>query len=414
MQIEVQETEYCKLKVHYESSPDEVSDKMNEVLSLFKKAPVKGFRPGKANIEVIKIQYRNQINESLKRALAETALHNTIFDKNLRPLGNPDFTSMLLSGSKFSCDFNLSVKPEFVLGTYKGIEVPNPVVAPINEIAEQIMQQIRSQYGAQHKYESDDFIQSGDIVIINYKAFDGEQALDTLSSDGETLTVGKSLIGDFDESLWGMKVGEVREFAIIAPLDSLPSLSGKSIKFVVELVSGSKMVPAALDDNLAKRLGQENFESLHSAIVQAASGRADLLKKKAITDQLSNKLVYAHDIKVPEWLSLPEAQLAANNAKVQWDILPDNDKARFITMGENNVKLSLILDKIRDEEPECQLSEGEVIEMLKETFSKSNPDRHPDELLKELGKNGYLQSLFVGVRDSHVLGYLAQHATIID
>src|SRR5277367_2697207 len=102
MQIEINEIEACKLSVHYEANALEIMDKRAEVQTAFKKAPVPGFRPGKASMDAIKLHYRQQIEESLKRALAEDAFHNTLFEKKLRPHGAPKFNSLLLDGGKFT------------------------------------------------------------------------------------------------------------------------------------------------------------------------------------------------------------------------------------------------------------------------------------------------------------------------
>lgn len=79
MQIDVTELEPCKLSIHYEAGAEEIFNKRGEVLQQFKKAPVPGYRPGKATIDAIKFHYRTQIEDSLKRALAEDAYHNTLF-----------------------------------------------------------------------------------------------------------------------------------------------------------------------------------------------------------------------------------------------------------------------------------------------------------------------------------------------
>ena len=126
MLIDVTELEPCKLSVHYEAEADEILNKRGEVIKYFKKAPVPGFRPGKASVEAIKLHYRTQIDESLKRALAEDAYHNTLFEKKIKPHGPPRIHSALLSDGKFTCDFELHTKPEVVLGAYKNIEVPKP------------------------------------------------------------------------------------------------------------------------------------------------------------------------------------------------------------------------------------------------------------------------------------------------
>ena len=111
MDIQIKETEPCKLSVHYTADAGEILNKRGEVLKHFKKAPVPGFRKGKSTLDAIKVHYRTQIEESLTRGLAEDAYHNTLFEKKLRPHGAPKFNSALMVDGKFVCDFDLIAVP---------------------------------------------------------------------------------------------------------------------------------------------------------------------------------------------------------------------------------------------------------------------------------------------------------------
>jgi trigger factor len=414
MQIEVDELEYCKLSVNYESSTEEIDNKRDEILSIFKKAPVPGFRPGKANMEAIKLYYKSQINESLKRALAEEAFHNTIFEKNIKPLGSPTFTNMLLKDGKFICNFILNVKPKFELSKYKGMEIPKPHSKTINEVAEEMLQQLRIKFGTSSPYEEDEFVIEGDNIIINYTGFVDGEKLDQLSAEGELLTVGSSDLKEFDRNLLGMKLGETRKFSISVPENSIPSLSGKSVDFEVTLVNGSKVSPCPLDDELAKKFNKSTFNELHKSVLEAASVRVNTIVKTQILSQISNKLISEHDFKVPDWLVLCEAKYLAQQSKLSWDSLSDKDKEYYLSRATSNVKLSLILDEIREKESDAQLSDQEVLDMIKDNLSKTNPEISTDDVIKQMSTNGYLQVLFIKIRDEFVLDFIAKHAKIIE
>lgn len=414
MEIEVQELDYCKLSVHYEATSEEIEGKKTEVLNIFKNAPVPGFRPKKANIEVIKTHYKSQINESLKRALAEEAFHNTLFSKNLRPFGSPNFTNMLLQNDKFVCDFSLDVKPTFTLGTYKGLEVPKPASKDVNEIAEEMLQQLRIKFGESSPYGENDFVTENDNVIINYVGSIDGQKLDYISADGELVTVGTSQLKDFDQNILGMMVGDVRKFDIDIPENTLPSVSGKKVSFEVTLVNGSKITPCGLDDSLAQKFNKNTFEELHKGVIDAATARVSQVNKSAISAQISNQLIVSHDFKVPEWLTLAEAKYLANQSQVSWDVLVSEDQQKYLDMANSNVKLSLIIDKIREEEPEAQLSDQETIDMVKDMLSKQHPHISPEETIKQLSGSGHLQALFIRLRDEFVLDYLSKEAKIVE
>ena len=146
-----------------------------------------------------------------------------------------------MSDGKFTCDFDLNVKPEFELTTYRDFDLPKPheVISPV-ELTEKMMQELRVRFGTSTPYEEDDFVQKGDNIIVNYVGSVDGNKIDQLCAEGEMLTVGASQLKDFDDNLLGMTLLETREFDLIVPKDGLPSLVGKSIHFEVTLTMGAK------------------------------------------------------------------------------------------------------------------------------------------------------------------------------
>lgn len=415
MQIEVTEIEPCKLKVAYQASSEQILNKKSEVLSSFKKATVPGFRPGKASPDAIKYHYKNQIDESLKRALAEDAYHDTLFEKKLKPYGTPQFSSVFLGDGKFTCEFQLHTKPDFELAEIKGLEVVKPH-EPEDAVAvsEKMMQELRLRFGEIVPYKDNDFVQMNDSVIVDYVSFVDGSKVDELSAEGEMLTIGKSEMVGFDENLLGMSLGETREFNFVVPQNGLPSLVGKTIQMKVTLNVGSKVIPNALDDSLATKLGKKDFNELKSFVLSSAQAQITNKFKLALIGALSNKLIDMHQFNVPSWLTLAEAQFLAHQSKIDWNQLVDEDKEKFLAMSAKNVKLALVLDKIRESEPEAQISDQEAFEIIKSHAAKYNASVAVDDLIQEMNKTGYLQVLFAKLKDEYTLDFIVKNAKIIE
>lgn len=415
MQIEVTELEPCRLSVHYEANFLEISDKRAEVEVAFKKAPVPGFRPGKVTPEAIRVHYRQQIDDSLKRALAEDAFHNTLFEKKLRPHGAPRFNSLLLDGGKFTCEFEIMTKPDFTLPDWKAMEVPKPHgEANATELSEKMMQDLRVRLGDVTPYNETDFVQAGDNVIIDYVGTVDGVPVESLVAEGEMVTVGNSPLVAFDTNLLGMSMGETREFDFVAPEQGLPSLAGKTIHFKVTLGMGSKTMPAALDDEMAKKMGKSSFAELQETVNQAAFARSTSMNKMAIHEAVARKLIGSVEMAVPRWMSLSEAQYLSQQSQLDWNVMPDADKEKMIEMAEQNVKLSLVLDKIRENEPDAQLTDQEVFEIIKQNLAQTKVTQSLDEVIQQMNKTGYLQILFSRIRDENTMDYVVKTVKLID
>ena len=415
MHIEVTELEPCKLSIHYEANTLEIMDKRAEVQNAFKKAPVPGFRQGKASLDAVKIHYRQQIEESLKRALAEDAYHNTLFEKKLRPHGAPKFNNLLLDGGKFTCEFEMFTKPEFTIATYKDMEVPKPPeTQDATELTEKMLQELRVRLGDVAPYSDTDFVQAGDNVIVDYEgSIDGKE-VPGLVNTGEMITVGSNFIPDFDSNLLGMTAGETREFDIHAPDGSLPSIAGKTVHFKVTLTTGAKTIPCPLNDELAIRMGKKDFTELRNDVAAAAAVRMQQTSKKSLHEAVAKRLVADNDVNVPNWMALSEAQYLAHQSQLDWNLVQDVDKEKFLELATKNVKLSLVLDKIRELEVESQLSDQEVFEIIKQNLAATKIQKPLDEVIQEMNRTGYLQILFSRIRDEHTMDYIVKSVKVIE
>lgn len=415
MQIEIKELEPCKLSIHYEADAEQILSKRSEVLKAFSKAPVPGFRPGRATVDAIKMHYRQQIEDSLKRSLIEDAYHNTLFEKKLRPHGAPKFNNVSFLEGKFVCEFEMFTKPDFELAPYTNMEIPKPAASmSVEEITQKMLQDLRLRFGEVSPYNENDFTENGDNVILDYEgSIDGEK-VDSLTLQGEMLTVGQSKLPEFDSNLLGMKIGDVREFDMVVPKEGLPSLAGKNVHFKVTLSMGSKTVPCALDDALAEKMEKKSFVELREFVQNTALARSQHEFKTNLNDFVSQKLVADNTVAVPSWLTLSEAQYLAHNAKLDWATMRDLDKEKYLEMAEKNVKLSLILDRIREVEPEAQLSDREVLDIIKQNLLHTKMKVSIDEVIKEMNRTGYLQILFSRIRDEHVFDFLIKNSKIIE
>jgi FKBP-type peptidyl-prolyl cis-trans isomerase (trigger factor) len=83
-------------------------------------------------------------------------------------------------------------------------------------------------------------------------------------------------------------------------------------------------------------------------------------------------------------------------------------------MAAKNVKLSLILDRIRDDNPEAQLTDQEVFDMIKRNLMQSNMQQPLEQVVQQMQKSGYLQVLFARIRDEHAMDFVTKKVQLID
>ena len=414
MNIELKELEYCKYQVDYVAESKKVSEKRSVVLDSFKNAPVRGYRKGKAPNEVLTLFYKSQIEESLKRALCEDAYHDTVFEKELKTLGSPSFQSMLIKDNKFYCTFTLDTRPNFDLQDYKPIAVAKPEVKVTQqELIDRRIKELQETFGDPSLFTVDDFVEDSDRLVVDYEAFDGDQKIDLLCKTSDVVKVGESLQKNFTDNLLGMKVNEERKFKYVVDEKSMPSLSGKEVEFNVKLVAGTKVKLAEVNDELAAKVGASSIEDLKAQLLKAANALIASQIKQHINQQVSSILVESHQFKIQDWLVGREYAYLLQSSKLNDKDLVEEDKQMYTKMADKNLRLSLVLEKIREAEPEAQLSETEVMSMLRSSLGRSMNLSSDEQFLEYLQKMGpYVQVLFAKIRDEHTLDFVSKSVTI--
>lgn len=416
-QIISEEVEYCKLLFKCELDADIIQTKKSEIVSKLKSRKVPGYRDGHATNEAIKQHYRKEIVDALKSELANEAFTSAISEKNVKPLGQPIFSKaeleepkLILIGSdpapsKFKCEFTLHVQPEFDLKTYKEYEIPKVSgIPPMEELVQKMVQELRSKNGETRPYGENDFVQDGDNVIVDLKTMIDGENIPSLTGEGEMISIGRINIPGFSESLYGMKIGDIREFDLNMPANHR-GFPNKLLHFEVKVNMGSKIEPAALNDDLATKVGIEGgFEKLMEQIRATCDYRVKELESQHNLDQISRRLIDAHDFAIPTWISTSEAEINARNSGKEWNKIDDKEKEQFIDNAAKSVKLSLILQKVREDEPDAQLSDQECIETARANLSKFTPNA--DQALGEMYKAGQLPLLMGRIKDEFVLKFI--------
>jgi FKBP-type peptidyl-prolyl cis-trans isomerase (trigger factor) len=102
---------------------------------------------------------------------------------------------------------------------------------------------------------------------------------------------------------------------------------------------------------------------------------------------------------------------AKNNGE-NWEVIPDSQKEKYLEAADNSIKLSLILNKIRDNEPDAQLTDEEVFKAAKENITKFSNE--PDKVLEDVVKNGHLPILLNRIRDEYTLSFIEKNCKIVE
>jgi len=415
MPIQCDEFEYCKVKVQYSADPELVDEKREEALKFFKKSKIRipGFRPGKATDTAIKTHLKKEIEQWVQKELLANAYEDVLFETKMKPVGYPQILNVQLYDSTFFCDMIFLKKPDFELKEYKDFEIPKPHKQHnVNDLTEKMMQELRLRYGEIIPYGDGDFVQEGDQVTMDFTCkIDGE-VFEPYTKEGILYTIGDNLIPDFDNHVLGMNAGEERDFDIIFTDGVVDELRDKRAKFHVKIHMGTKTIPCSLDDELAKKTGHDNFNKLRAEVQASASNQVRNVETQMISQQIISRLVENHDFKVPPWLMLMESQRLAAQQGIKWDDLGDEDKQMLNQRSSAGIKLSMVLDSIRDTEPEAVFSDDELIRNIKARVESTG--QNGDEFLSRAQKDGSLFGMIASLKDEATIQWIISTCKVVE
>jgi trigger factor len=421
MNVEINTVDYCKLAAHCEIDEKAVTTFRNKVVSEIRKtARIPGFRLGKASVQSVNYHYKTEIDARLGAVLFQDAYENVIKMQNLKPMGQPAITSVNLTEKSFSCDFTIHHKPIIELGQYNGFEIPKPQLK-INaaDLTQSILEKLRLQNGEYVEYASTDLVEGNDSIIIDYVTKLDGVIQDTISGTNATIRLTDNQpFPEFHNAVLGMAVGEERIFDALVPENSnLSAFSGKTLNFTVKVLGGTKFVPAALDDALAVKVGVKSFDDLITHINTISSERVLDYLNQAIAEQIAGRLIEGHDFKVPAWLTSADAQIQAKSEGMDWSKLSDEVKSSFADASEKGLKLSLILEKIREVSEECRLSNDDAMLLLRDQLpqiTSVSSQEDVENAIAKLSSEGMLSILINKIQDQYVLDYLVKTSTIVE
>lgn len=105
------------------------------------KIELRGFRKGKAPLDIVKKMYGEMIEQDSLETVANDLYHQVVKEKELQPIGDPRLVDMNFKrGESFHCKVQYDVRPKIELKKYKKIEVEKVVhTVTEKEVEEEIL-----------------------------------------------------------------------------------------------------------------------------------------------------------------------------------------------------------------------------------------------------------------------------------
>tara|TARA_A100001015_G_scaffold145039_1_gene160842 strand:- start:12 stop:1436 length:1425 start_codon:yes stop_codon:yes gene_type:complete len=320
---------------------------------------LKGFRPGKVPIEVLKRQFGKAVfSEVLDKVLKDTTT-KALEENKIKPAGQPKL-DLKTYGEDKDLEYIISVTefPKVELKSIENIKFDEYTVKIDESETEKRIKEIAKNTPSFKDASADAKAKEGDLVSFDYTATVDEKSFKGGEGKNTQLTLGKDLfLKGFDKQLVGVKKDDQKIVEATLP-ENFPEkeLINKKAKFNCKILSVKISEEVKIDDQFAKNLGAKDLKDLKVLISKQINDEyknsLDRLSKNQILKELEKFKVD----EIPQNLVDEEVKALSQGMS---DDDTKNSKENFEEIAKKRIKVGLILNEF-GEKNQIKVSEQEL------------------------------------------------------
>ena len=343
-----------------------------------KDSKLKGFRKGKAPMDVVTSIYGPEIRQDVLWDLASKTFSKLAQEKDLKIVSRPNLIPEKIEegkDAKFKATFE--VYPEVSLSKMSKLSYINYQCEITDEDLNNTVTNLQKRLSQWEATEATS--QSGDQIKINFVGKIEGVEFEGGTADDFSVEIGsKSMIEGFEDGLIGLKKGDKKVLELVFPEDYGKSeLAGKPVNFDIEV-----------NEVLSPKLPELNEEFFKSTGIEADSVESF---KNEVRTKLEEDLINIINGKVKQ--SLYDALLEANDFEVPSSMIESEisnmkqDTARRMGMDPKDMNEDLFPNETFSEEANKRVKVGILLnKIIEERELKPDPDK-VKEIIEERAKN---------------------------
>ena len=380
-----------KVVIAFSATKEEFAKGLDQAFKrAVKRVNAPGFRKGKLPRAVFNKMYGEEaLYQDAVDYVLPRAYTKAIDELEVSPLAMPDIDVKEISkeeGVKFEAV--VTVKPNVELGEYKNLGLEKDSVEVTDADVEERLDSLLSRQAEWQIKEGES--KKGDIVVIDFKGFIGDEAFEGGEAKGYELELGSgSFIPGFEEQLEG-KVAPVDTVVNVTFPENyqVADLAGKEAKFEVTVHDVKEKVLPELTDEFVKEFSKEAASTVaeyKEKLKEEIKLEKENLAEKSYSDKVISTAVENAKVSVPEKLVEQEVnsmfeQFTGNLSRqgLSFDLYEQftgkgeaDLKAEMKSDAENKIKTSFVLGEIAEVE-KVEVTEADIDAEVKELATMYN------------------------------------------
>jgi trigger factor len=413
--------------------PSEVDAVHQTVVKEFSQlARIPGFRPGKAPAAMVAKRFAKDIDEEFKQKVVSKAYRDALEQQKLDVLNIVNVEpGTVAPGAAAAVTVTLDVRPEFTLPDYVGLATEVAPTEASDAEVDAVIEGMRAER-AEFKVVERPAVKS-DYVKLAYEGSIDGKPITELAPDKqiygkvpqtweEVEGANEGVIPGLGAQLAGLKPGDKKDVSVTFPADfaAVPSLSGKTAVYAIEVQEIRERALPPLDEAFFKANRVDDLEGLRSSIRNQLKARKEAQnraeQRRQVSEAIANKVEFA----------VPDSLVESETQSVLRQFIEDNmrrgvpqesfekDKKELFEgarkAAEKRVKVQLILAKVAEAE-KLQVSEQDIDQFIYRESMRTQ--QKPEKLVKSLTNDReQLRAIQQSIIFDKAIDFLVSKATV--
>ncbi len=418
MQVSIESTGALERRMEVSVPRERVEQAIDERLKrVSRTAKLKGFRPGKVPLKVIRQQFGAQVRQEVLTDLVQSSFAEAVNQQKLSPAAGPRIEPLATSpGEDLRYRAVFEVLPVVELRQVEGLVVTRPMAEVSEADVDAMVENLRAQRPRFVTVDRES--RDGDRITMNFtgqidgKAFEG--------SKGDNVSVllgGGRMLKDFEGGVTGTRAGERRSIDVRYPDDyHNKDLAGRVASFDIDVLLVEERHLPDLDEEFCREYGvlEGGVGQLRSEVTENMRRELTENIRSRVKQQLLDRLLEANPVDVPRGLveaQTRELQLEAGRRMGAKEVSQLPPAEQFVDLARRRVALGLLVGELIRTRG-IALDRPRVEERLAD-LAAGYPD--PEPVLKAYRQNAdALRQIENSVLEDQAVDNLLERAKLID
>lgn len=415
MDIEVIEKEGLKREVKIEV-PKEIVDETYEKFynQYSKKAKLKGFRPGKVPVKVIRSRFKNEVTADVIDEMVGKYYNEAVKDRKLEPIGDPVVSQIEVDeGKPLTFTVGIEVMPKIEKVTFENLKLHRPKIEVPDEEVDRVIEQLRKQKSEARSVDRP--AEAGDLIIADLEAIDEGREVIPEPLENQEIDLGNELtVKEFRETLAGVKRDEQRDVPVTYAADYPDEkFAGKTITYRVSIKEVKEQILPTLNDDFARQVGgAETLLELRLNIRTHLGRERENDNRKSEKRQLVDQIVEQNAIDIPEVMLESYFKNVFEDLKQNAEKFDEKEvREKYRQAGLNSIRWYLLYHRLSVQES-IEVSNEDT-----ENWIKGFSENYQMEIPKAkelLAKSGRAAEIKDGILEEKILEFLTAKAQVTE